>query len=249
MIKIKDLYFSYDGKDILQKINLDISSGITAILGKNGAGKTTLLKCLAQLLRYSGEIFYRELNLKKLSLKKLAKILSYLPADIASIYDFSVKEIIAMGMYPTARYSEKLRQDILLMFDLKKFLDRPINTLSSGERQMVFLAQTFVQDTPIILLDEPTNHLDIWGRNKLFSIVNQLKKEKPDISVIFTTHNIEEALNHSDNFVFLHEQNVRFQGKPENVFSSAWLNDFRQHNQEIQAGLENLLKGGQANVS
>lgn len=246
MITIKNLNFSYNGKNILKNINLDFTPGIVAILGKNGSGKTTLLKCLAQLLKYHGEIFYTGINLKSLSFKKLAKILSYLPADISSTYDYSVRELLEMGMYPTENLTEQMFGQILEMFDLNNFLNRSINTLSSGERQLVFLAQVFVQNTPVTLLDEPTNHLDIWGKNKFFQILKQIHSQKPEKIFIFTTHHIEDVLSCTDSLVFLHHKTVKFQGKLPDVFNPEHLKDFHKYNEEIQKTLQSLLEGGDA---
>lgn len=226
MIEISDLYCRYGTSEILRGINLRIESGeFLGIIGPNGAGKTSLIKCILRLNDYDGVIKVDGIDLKNYSLKSLARKISYLPSEIYSIYNYSVYEIICMGRFPYQWFSFELNdcnkgliEKYLEISGIKYLKDRSINSLSSGERQLVFLTQMLVQETPIMILDEPTVHLDMSHQIKVFEILKRLNTQNKT-TVIFVHHDINLTSYFAKKILVLKEGSVFDFGTPREVLS------------------------------
>ncbi len=222
MISIRNLNVKLGNIDVLKNIFLNLNfKGLVSILGPNGAGKTTLLKSILKLLKFSGEIRIKGIDIRKLREKELARIESYVPQEFNPNVDITVEEFLSLARYPYKSFFEINFRDndfsnYIREFSIEGFLKRKIYQLSSGERQRILIVKAIIQDSDIILLDEPTSNLDL--KNKLF-VMNFLKEISKKKLIIYTTHEINIASIYSDYVILMKDGRIYKHGKPEDVIN------------------------------
>ncbi|PSQ97014.1 MAG: ABC transporter, partial [Bacteroidetes bacterium SW_11_64_17] len=168
-LSVDRLTVALDGHTILQDVSFDVPAGRwVGVLGPNGAGKTTLLRAIGGHLPFDGEIGLQGTPVDTMSAPDRACMLAFVRQARSLTFDFTVEEFVLLGRAPhrgwleTYRASDRERvRAVLAQVDLEGFESRSVLSLSGGEMQRVFLAQTLVQDTDLLLLDEPTAHLDV----------------------------------------------------------------------------------------
>lgn len=195
-ITISDLRFSYEEKDIIKNINLNIEKDKSyAIVGTSGSGKTTLLNLLSgRNKNYIGEIKYDNLELKDISLSSLYNQLSYVEQNV-----FVFDDTIANNVTLYSKIDEDLYNEIIEKSGLDKLLKEKGNdykcgengsNLSGGERQRISIARALLKKSKIILMDEVTSALDT---DTAFSVMNNILNLK-DMTKIIITHNLEKNI-------------------------------------------------------
>ena len=190
-IKTKKLTKKFKDKVAVNEIDLNIKRGeIFALLGVNGAGKTTTIKMLSGLiLPTSGEIIIEDMNMKK-DVFKIKEILNVSPQETAVAPNLTVMA----GVYQI-KDKEKKINELIKQFKLNDVLNKKAKTLSGGWQRKVSVAISLINDPKILFLDEPTLGLDVIARKELWKIINSLKGK---ITIILTTHYMEEAERLSD---------------------------------------------------
>lgn len=227
-IKIKNLYFSYDKKNILKDINLDIKRGqLTGILGPNGCGKSTLLKnILGHLSPDSGEVIINDINIKNISQKELAKILGSVPQKSSLNSALSVIDFVLLGRLPHltstwlgySKNDKKIARNKIEQLNLKEFENRIALSLSGGEFQRVLLARALTQEPQTLLLDEPTSALDLNHAIELLSEVKKLIKTQ-NLTGIVVLHDLNLASLFCDELVVMKKGKIISQGTPEDIIT------------------------------
>ena len=196
-IETKKLTKKYKDKVAVDEIDLRIKKGeLFALLGVNGAGKTTTIKMLSGLiLPTSGEIIINDIDMKK-DPYKIKEILNVSPQETAIAPNLTVKENLEFmaGVYQIANKDKKIAE-LVKMFKLDEVLNKRAKTLSGGWQRKVSIAISLINDPEIIFLDEPTLGLDVIARKELWKIITSLKGR---ITIVLTTHYMEEAENLSD---------------------------------------------------
>ena len=195
IITINNLIKYYDSNLILYNIDLHINKGeIISIIGPSGCGKTTLLKCIIGLTPYQSEHNSILINNMPSNLYLQNNRISYVPQKFANYAWLSVQQNIMLGL--EKRYNlfskKKINNrliEILHLLDLTEVANYPMNKLSGGMQQRVAIGRALAQDTEIIALDEPFGTLDIKIREELQIFIKKLNK-----TILFVTHDIEEAL-------------------------------------------------------
>lgn len=194
LFELENVTFSVEGRTLLQPLTVSIQAGnMTALIGHNGSGKSTLLKILArQHVASAGKISFAGKKLDKWGEREFARKLAYLPQQTAPATGMLVKELVALGRYPwhgaLGRFGSIDRQKVdeaIELTGLRPFADRLVDTLSSGERQRVWLAMLVAQDAECLLLDEPTSALDIAHQIEVLSLVRKLSHEKTSACSLF----------------------------------------------------------------
>ena len=202
IIDIKNLSFGYDKtRKVLDNLSASFGEGrIIALIGKNSSGKSTLLDCLLGTNEYSGEILINGQNIKELSDKEYARLVSFIPQSVQINIDYSIRDFISFGRNPHLKLGLSLTNDDYSKVienaekcGITHLLDKDINKVSGGERQLAFIARALTQETPIIIMDEPTASLDFGNQQKLFKIMGSLVTEGK--TIIFTTHNPNHLVN------------------------------------------------------
>ena len=200
---------------------------LLCVIGPNGSGKSTLLRIASGVLvPIQGSVRMREQDIFKLNRRAIARQLGYLPQETASLYDFTVEEIVRMGRYPHTRGMGSLdRTDLeviqqsLRLTEMDALAQRPLSRLSGGERKRAFLASVLAQKPQILLLDEPTGALDIHHQVQFFRLLLDLARAGMAIAV--ATHEINLASLFSDTLLVLSGGKLVESGPPGQVLTPA----------------------------
>ena len=212
IVSIENLNYFYGKKQILKEVKLDIDENkLTGIIGPNGCGKSTLAKNIIKYL--NGDFKKLEImntDIKKLSHKKIAQLISYIPQHSTIISNISVFDYILLGRFP--------------LLNIAFLKDRNIETLSGGELQKVLLARALVQETKILLLDEPTSALDLNNAVEFMKILKRISTQK-NISVIIIIHDLNLASLFCDNLIVLKDGKFIKKGSPYEVINEQNIKD------------------------
>lgn len=228
ILKVNDLSFSYgdNKKNILKDIFIEFESNtVTAILGSNGSGKSTLLNCIMGFNKYySGKILLFDKNIRDYSLDFLSKVITYLPQQADKSIDFKVLDFLLFGRAPYLSLSsipQKSDCEKAVIYaektGIKDFLNKSLNQLSGGEKQLVYITRSLIQETEIILLDEPTASLDYGNQYKILDLIKILSEEGK--TIIFTIHNPNQLIEYNYNTVVLNKSKVISQGEAKEVIN------------------------------
>ncbi|MCX6384491.1 MAG: ABC transporter ATP-binding protein [Actinobacteria bacterium] len=226
-ISVSNLSFSYNENLTLKNLSFEIEkNSFVSILGPNGAGKSTLVNLISKVMPIeAGEIVIEGKNIRDLNHIEIAKKVAVVPQYTSLGFNFSVYEIILMGRYPyLSRFKGEKQEDYRIVNEVMElthtdiFKDRKYNELSGGERQRVIIAQTLVQDSPIIILDEPTSHLDINFQIEFMELFYSLYKKKGK-TIIGIFHDINLAIQYSEKIMLLKEGNIYCYGDVKDVIN------------------------------
>jgi iron complex transport system ATP-binding protein len=230
---VKNLSYSFNGKNVLDDICFDIEQGeFFGIAGPNGAGKSTLLRILACVLHSkAGKVFLADKPLKSFQRQQMSQLLAVLPAEIYVPYDFSVREIILMGRSPHIKWwkdysakDENVAERIMTELHIANLAERNLNSLSSGERQKVFIAQALCQFPKVLLLDEPTSHLDIHHQIEIFSLLEKLCKTKK-LTIVVVSHDINLLSRYCRKILMLKDGRINSCGPAQEVITQQNISD------------------------
>lgn len=222
-MEIKNVDFSYDGKRFIGNLSTRIVRGkITTILGPNGSGKSTLLNLLVnQLKPQNGELFLDGINIQKMRMKEIARKMAIVHQQNSAPGDFTVERLVRFGRMPYqglfASQDEEEEEVVawaLKETNLEKMAQKYVGQLSGGERQRAWIAMALAQKTEILFLDEPTTYLDIYYQMEILQLVKRLN-EKYHITVVMVLHDINQAVQFSDNLIIMKQGEILYAGKAE----------------------------------
>ena len=221
-IKISNLSFRYNKKatqSILNNLSLEIKEGtINVLLGLNGCGKTTLIKLLTGLEKpIDGVIEYGEKDLREIKIRERAKMFAYVPQHTNVTNDVPVRQYLSYGTTNTLAFYEhpgkeemKLVEETSKSLHILHLLDKNLGEISGGELQVVLIACSLIQRTPIMLLDEPTSALDMKNQNLVLSTLKDIAKEGK--TIILSSHNPNHALFLDANVVLIQDGVIKETG-------------------------------------
>ncbi len=206
-IETFELTKKFKNKVAVNNLNLNIKKGeLFSLLGTNGAGKTTTIKMLTTLIEpTSGNINISGLD-SKVNKQKIRERINVSPQETAIALNLSVKENLEFmaGVYQIENSKEKINE-LINMFNLNEVLNKKAKTLSGGWQRRVSIAISLINNPQILFLDEPTLGLDVIARKQLWDIIEKLKGK---ITIILTTHYMEEAENLSDRIGIMSNGNL-----------------------------------------
>jgi len=212
MLEVR-LSFSYGRREVLKEVEFSAQKErLLAIIGPNGAGKSTLLKCMVGILKPRGYVKLDNTNLLELKPRDRAKFITYVPQSSIPEFAFTIEEFVEMGAYAT-RGDIRDALERVGMWDRRKEF---VTNLSGGEYQLVLIARALAQGSEVILLDEPTSHLDINHALLIMALLEELKREKIIISVM---HDLNLALQYSDEIILLNMGKVEWKGNTKELNS------------------------------
>ena len=234
-IKTKNLTKKFKDKVAVNGIDLLIKEGeLFSLLGVNGAGKTTTIKMLSGLiLPTSGEILIDNMDVKE-DIFKIKQILNVSPQETAIAPNLTVKENLEFmaGVYQINNREGKIN-DLIKQFKLDEILNKKAKTLSGGWQRRLSIALSLINDPKILFLDEPTLGLDVIARKELWNIINELKGK---ITIILTTHYMEEAEALSDRIGIMANGDLVEVGTKEELINKAKTKNFEDAFVSIATG-------------
>ena len=228
MLSIENLKIGYRAKSndniLLENINLSVDAGeFISLVGKNGIGKSTLLRTLVGLQdALSGEILLNQKSVTSYTIQELSKKICYVSTEHVQIPNLTVFDFVSYARAPYNNWYGKLSNDdkkaiteSLELTNSQAIAHRIYDELSDGEKQRVLISRALAQDTEIIVLDEPTAFLDLANKYEIFHLLSQLSRQK-NKTIIFSTHDLNIAINESDKIWLIHDKNI-IEGMPEEL--------------------------------
>lgn len=253
MIKYQNITKKYGENTILKDISFQVDENeIFVLVGPSGSGKTTLLKMFNRLVEpTSGDIFYNKKNIKDYKVRDLRQKIGYVLQSASLFPNLTVGEniTIALEQQGVSRTKRIDRQkELLRSVDMEPslYLDRMPADLSGGEQQRVGIIRALAANPPVVLMDEPFSALDPVVRKQLQDLVLDLHK-KQGRTVLFVTHDMQEAVRMGDRIAVLHEGQLEQVGKPREILqhpATDFVKKFFAGNgMQNTLDLESLLKG------
>ncbi|MFT8389717.1 MAG: ABC transporter ATP-binding protein [Sporolactobacillus sp.] len=219
-LTIEALSLELGGKQILKNLDLSIEKGeLVTLLGPSGCGKSTLLRAISGLTAINqGKILIDGQNIAPIAPRK--REIGMVFQSYALFPNLTVYDNVAFGL--TMRHMDKATisgkvTEILDIVGLTDKADAFPSELSGGQQQRVALARAVVAQPKVLLLDEPLSALDAQIRKQLRQEICRLQK-RLGITMIFVTHDQEEAMAISDRIFIMHDGQIAQQGTPEAIY-------------------------------
>lgn len=226
-IEIENLKFRYDKNSsdyAVDGISLNVEKGeYVSVIGHNGSGKSTLAKLIIGLLESesgSVRVFGTDLNSDTVrDIRGEVGIVFQNPDN--QFIGATVRDDIAFGLENHCvphEDMEALIDRFARKVHMEEFLDKEPSALSGGQKQRVAIAGVLAMNPKIIILDEATAMLDPRGKGEIVSLVHQLKEDKPDLTILSITHDLEEA-SISDRVIVMNRGKLLWNDTPDAVFA------------------------------
>ena len=224
-LELKNISVSYKDKKVsilaVDNVSCKFLDGtITVILGASGCGKTTLLRTIIGLLPYNGDIYLDDLNIANISIQD--RNFAYVNQNIGLQPHLTIFDNIA---YPLRIKGvdkkiivEKVN-DVAEKLGIKACLTRKPKHISIGQAQRVAIARALIKQASVYFFDEPFSNLDLQRRVEGRKLLKEFK-ETFNITMVYVTHSIQEALSLGDNIIVMDEGHIVFEGTPEKLLES-----------------------------
>ena len=208
IITLDNVCKNYKTKKALSNVCLQIQQGeLFGLLGVNGAGKTTLIKILCGLSKKtSGTVTINNFDLDR-DVNQIKRIIDISPQETAIANNLTVKENLEFfaNIYNDTKTINSANHtnvidEVIETFSLHEVLSQKAKTLSGGYKRRLSIAIALISQPKILLLDEPTLGLDVFARRELWNII---KKLRHNITIILTSHYLEEIENLCDRIAIL----------------------------------------------
>ena len=238
-IQTQALTKRYREKTAVDALELTVRQGeLLALLGVNGAGKTTTVKMLSGLLRPTSgdaEVLGCRLTTQTQEVKKRINLS---PQETAVAPKLTVRENLELiaGIYGSTRREAKTRAAAMLgEFHMQAVAGQKAGTLSGGWQRRLSIAMALISEPEILFLDEPTLGLDVLARRELWEVIRGLKGR---VSVILTTHYLEEAAALADHVAVMAQGRLRICGTVQELLDAAGTQDFEEAFIRLAGGTE-----------
>ena len=217
-IVVTGLSKQFPDKTAVDNISFSVDKGsIFSLLGVNGAGKTTTIKMLCGLTRPTGGEAYVLSHDIHTELDEVKKLVNISPQDTSVASRLTVRENLELiaGIYGADRKKQREKADEMIQyFHLQEVADRRAKVLSGGWQRKLSIAMALITDPQIIFLDEPTLGLDVLARRELWEVIRRMKEK---ITIILTTHYMEEAESLSDKVAVMVDGQIKAMGSVEEL--------------------------------
>jgi ferric hydroxamate transport system ATP-binding protein len=228
-ITAHDVDVAYGRDVVVHAASLSFDAGtVTALIGPNGSGKSTLLRAVARLHPpLSGTLTFADgADLRLLGSRDLARRIAMLSQNRAAPGGLCVRELVEFGRHPhRSRWGGRDPEGpaavarALELTGLTDLADRPVQALSGGQVQRVWLASCLAQQTGLLLLDEPTNHLDLRYQVEILDVIRHLA-DTEGVGIGIVLHDLDQAAAVADRILLLEAGRVSADGPPAEVLTA-----------------------------
>lgn len=226
MIEYKHVALRYGEKSVLEDVNLKINDGeFMVLVGPSGSGKTTMLKMINRLLEPTdGNIYMDDKRIKDYNQRDLRLSTGYVLQQIALFPNLTVAENIAIIPEMKGWNKDKIKQNTAELLEMvglpaKEYAGRFPSMLSGGEQQRVGIVRAIIGEPRILLMDEPFSALDTISRKQLQVLTKKLHNEF-GVTIIFVTHDTDEALLLADRIAVLQNGQICQIDKPNAILEN-----------------------------
>jgi len=223
LLEIKDLFKSYDGKEVVKGISILVKRGeIVGLLGPNGAGKTTTFYMIVGIVPPNqGKIIFDNQDITSLPIHERARYgIGYLSQEPSIFRKLTVEENI-MAILETlaiSRIERRRRLESLLEeLNISHLAKNKAYTLSGGERRRLEITRALVTNPSFILLDEPFSGIDPIVVNDAQEIIKELKEK--GLGILLTDHNVRETLSITDKAYLIAEGKILISGSASDLIN------------------------------
>lgn len=226
MIEVKKLCFSYGKTPVLKNVDFAADKGcLIAVLGPNGVGKSTLFRCILGFLKpESGSVTVDGKDVLQYSRKELANRIAYIPQSYNPVFNHTVMDSVLMGVTHSLGLfeqpgdkQERTALQRLQELGIAELAHRGSLKISGGERQLMLIARALVQDAKILIMDEPTANLDYGNAYRIMQKIFRLRED--GYTIIFSTHNPDQALRWADRVFALKDGQVLADGPADSAIN------------------------------
>ena len=225
-LQLKNLYKKYQNNTVVNNFNIDVEKGeLISILGPSGCGKTTTLRMIAGFIApTSGEIFLSEEKITDYppEIRPVSTVFqNYALFPHLTVYkniEYGLRYPLKVGKKLDKKEKKERTQKMINLVNLKGLENRRIDQLSGGQQQRVALARSLVLEPKVLLLDEPLSNIDTKLRETVRNEIRRIQK-KIGITMIFVTHDQEEAMSISDRIIVMNEGNIEQIGTPREIYT------------------------------
>lgn len=238
ILKVNNLTKTYGDNTVVDSISFNVEHGeVFGILGPNGAGKTTTLEMIEAMRPIDGgEVHINGIDVSK-DPQKVRRIIGVQPQSAAFQDKTKLKELLQMF---AAAYGERVNaSELLTSVDLLEKSGSYVEDLSGGQRQRLSIAASLVHNPKVFFMDEPTTGLDPQARRNLWELVKKIQKK--GITVILTTHYLEEAEMLCDRVAIMDEGKIIALDTPKNLVKQLLGRGFKKAQHVEQANLEDVF--------
>lgn len=220
-LRLNGLTKQFDGKTVVDNLSFEIMQGeLVTLLGPSGCGKTTILKMIGGFLTpSSGSILLDGIAITKTPPEE--RPVTTVFQNYALFPHMTVIENVMYGLRYKPGYNKKQGREkaleMLSLVNLSELPDRNVTRLSGGQQQRVALARALILDPKVLLLDEPLSNLDAKLRVRIRREIKEIQK-KLGMTMLFVTHDQEEALSLSDRILVMNEGKIEQIGTPKGIY-------------------------------
>ena len=237
-----------NGFHAVKDVSYSIGSGLlVGLIGPNGCGKTTMMRCVNLMHKTSsGDILIDGESVLDKTPAQIARKVSNVPAELKASFGLTVFETVMLGRYPYLQNvwwetddDETLVEETLKKFGVDHLKDRPLNMLSSGERQRVLIAKAYVQEPRLMLVDEPTSHLDMKYKLEVMEYLQYMVKK--DMTILVAEHDISLMARYCDLCIIMKKGEIVAIGDPKEVITSKIIEEVYEVNASVGVDVDGEL--------
>ncbi len=206
LVKIENLSFTIEGKEILDSINLRLVPGkIVTIIGPNGSGKTTLVRSIIGIIKPTSGSIWLNPEIK----------IGYMPQKLNLNKNLPLNVLDFLKLEIGSKINKTILNDVIQQLGIKDILSSDLRKISGGEMQRTLLAKALLVEPNLLILDEPISGLDINRQVEFYQLIDKLRLEK-NISILIISHDLHTVMRKSNHVICLHHH-ICCEGAPEFV--------------------------------
>lgn len=228
MIEVKQLYKSFEDKDVLKNINVTFENGKTnLIIGQSGSGKTVLMKCIVGLLTpEKGELLYDTRNFLAMGKKEKKNLRREMGMIFQSAALFDSMSVLENVMFPLNMFSNGTLRDrqrralcCLERVNLIEAKDKFPGEISGGMQKRVAIARSIVLQPQYLFCDEPNSGLDPKTSLVIDELIQDITREY-NMTTIINTHDMNSVMGIGEKIVFIFDGHKEWEGSKDDIFTS-----------------------------